>query len=290
MRYTDDELYHWAIGKKQPKYLMKIGEGKNARYLYTPEEVAAYKNGGKIPNKSSKSEPKSAHGKKIMKAKEWLFGTVKDFGKLARGDEEGFNKSRTGRSLARTKKNIDRTIKDLDTLVDKGSKEFMKTNTGKKVKKSKAYQTAEAVKKDIDDTVNEYGRAMSGRDAVENEKRVRAAGSKKLAPIKAERDKLKNDQKKLKSEISSLASARGVAEIKGDKKAIARYSSEINKKKKEKSTIESSIKELDKRYEEEGMKVLDANTKAAIARHEATTTKGQVKAVIDTYKKRHKKK
>ena len=37
-------LEHWGI-KKNHKYIIKVGEGPTARYLYTQEEVNAYKRG-----------------------------------------------------------------------------------------------------------------------------------------------------------------------------------------------------------------------------------------------------
>ena len=50
----DGYLAHWGFNSNH-KYIMKVGEGPNARYLYTQAEVDAYRRGLRGPSKKSTS-------------------------------------------------------------------------------------------------------------------------------------------------------------------------------------------------------------------------------------------
>ena len=84
-----DELYHWVTPEKH-KYIAKIGEGKDARYFYTQEELAAYK---QMTNNKSQQE-KEVGIERSQRARDGYRGKNKSMGEVrfANGEQRGMSK------------------------------------------------------------------------------------------------------------------------------------------------------------------------------------------------------
>ena len=82
-----DELYHWGSKNGSHRYIAKIGEGKDARYFYTQEELQAYKS--QTSNRST--EEKQAKLEEYQRATNGYRGKDKPMGevKFQRGEQRG---------------------------------------------------------------------------------------------------------------------------------------------------------------------------------------------------------
>ena len=122
--YIEHGLFDRArsTGQRAHKYLMKIGEGAKARYLYTQEEVRAYMQGGQKRNPNIKRpedfeirarRPDSAPNK-MQQTKSSGIKRPEDFEIRARRPENVSSKTaeKTGQSVKDTVKKVVETVKD----------------------------------------------------------------------------------------------------------------------------------------------------------------------------------
>ena len=122
--YIEHGLFDRArsTGQRAHKYLMKIGEGAKARYLYTQEEVRAYMQGGQKRNPNIKRpedfeirarRPDSAPNK-MQQTKSSGIKRPEDFEIRARRPENVSSKTaeKTGQAVKDTVKKVVETVKD----------------------------------------------------------------------------------------------------------------------------------------------------------------------------------
>lgn len=107
--------------RQNHKYILKIGQGEQARYFYTPEEVRAYYN-----------ELKKKASGKVEDAKKFVQNTVKNTAKSAKETKEDIEQT-----LNQTKQDavsdIKRTAKNVKSKAEQMREEFRKKDQEKTV-------------------------------------------------------------------------------------------------------------------------------------------------------------
>lgn len=200
-----DELYHWGSKNGSHRYIAKIGEGKDARYFYTQEELQAYKN---QKNNLSNTE-KQVKLEEYQRATNGYRGKDKALGevKFQRGEQRGMTKE--------DRDNLRNYWNDAENR-----KEFHDTHAADEEWYNKTKKKADKIAAKREKKArNEYGHTQEEMNARSKEARLEERGPRVAKTRSQNVDEARNEQRSSRSYESRSSAKESRIEERGPRVA-----------------------------------------------------------------------